>query len=572
MEEEDIFLIQRKHIYLIVVGVILFSVGFAANSLTNYSPGAKEEELCSSPGRCGEPSLVQEPPLLLWNLTGEPTFSKEETGNRTLAYMTEKFLKPQGIEGELVDVKDYGEHLYVVDLTLKKGDTTQQTSVYVTKDGKLILLGEGGGIVDLPETGEPALLTPAVPQEEATTQPTAKETEIDISDAAYVTGSEDATVTIIEFNDFQCPFCKKFRDQTLDQVLGEYGERIKYVLMDFPITSIHPQAFIGHVAARCAGDQGKYFEYHDKLFANQQVWSRFASDSEDEINELKKYAVELGLDSALFDECLDSKRYAEKVLNNMQKGVDAGVTGTPTFFINRQKVAGAQPFATFQGIIEASLSGKTSPPQTATQAGAGACDQGAQLPAGEVTLATPTSITIENNPSLGSQDAKVTIIEYGDFSCGPTATAYETMSEVLRQYPGKIRFVYKNLQTMGGWSTKGMVASECAYVQSDDAFWYFYDKLFQGRASNSITQGNIDDLVTKWAGEAGLDVEEFKTCYANQETTTEIARDIQEARSLGISSTPTFIINGKKLVGAASLSTFQQVIDAELQTSGTSSR
>ncbi len=95
--------------------------------------------------------------------------------------------------------------------------------------------------------------------------------------------------------------------------------------------------------------------YHDKLFANQQVWSRFVPDSDDEINELKKYAVDLGLDTVVFDECLDSKKHSNEVLDNMQKGVDAGVTGTPAFFINGQVVSGAQPYQVFQQIIEAEL-------------------------------------------------------------------------------------------------------------------------------------------------------------------------------------------------------------------------
>ncbi|MEE8168311.1 MAG: thioredoxin domain-containing protein [Candidatus Hydrothermarchaeales archaeon] len=355
-KEKEIPAIQRREVYLIIIGVVLFAAGFLVSSLINYSPGAKEGgELYSSPVECGKPSQTQEP-LLLWNLTGESSVSKEEMGSRTLAYMAENFLKPQGIEGELVAVKEYGKNLYVVDLTLNRGDTTQQISVYVSKDGKLILLGEGGGIVDLPESGE-TLLTPTVPQPTPTPTQQPQKPTIDTSDAAYVTGPENATVTMIEFNDYQCPFCKKFRDQTLDQVLGQYGEKIKYVLMDFPLTSIHPQAFIAHVSARCAGEQDKYFEYHDKLFANQGVWSRFAPDSEDELNELNKYASELGLDSAAFNECLDSTKYAEAVLSNMQKGVNAGVTGTPAFFINGIKIGGARPYQDFQQLIDAELGG-----------------------------------------------------------------------------------------------------------------------------------------------------------------------------------------------------------------------
>jgi len=179
---------------------------------------------------------------------------------------------------------------------------------------------------------------------------------IDVSGAAYVFGPSDAPITMIEFSDYQCPFCKRYRDQTFDALLQLYGNKIKYVIMDFPLTQIHPQAFVTHEAARCAGDQGKYMEYHDKLFANQQVWSRFAPESEDEINELKKYAQELELDSQVFDECLTSRQNAEDVIANSQIGIDAGVTGTPAFFINGVKVSGARPLSDFQSTIEAELS------------------------------------------------------------------------------------------------------------------------------------------------------------------------------------------------------------------------
>ncbi len=357
MEEEGVLRMQKKHVYIVVVAMVLFSAGFAAKSLANYySASGNEDVICSSPGNCEKPSsaVKSESPQGLWDPFGDAIGSKEEMGNRVLAYVNEEFLKPQGAEGGIVDVKEYGDSLYLVNLRIQKDGVAQQTSIYVTKDGKLIMLGEGGGMVDLPKTDESAPLTTVTPQEPASSQLTPKG-EIDISDAAYVAGPKNSTVTMIEFNDFQCPFCKRFRDQTLDLILENYGARIQYVLMDFPITSIHPQALITHIAARCAGDQGKYFEYHDKIFTNQQVWSRFVPESEDEINELKKYAEDLDMDKALFGQCLDSKKYGEDVLNNMQKGLNAGVTGTPAFFINGQKVSGAQPYTVFQQILEAEL-------------------------------------------------------------------------------------------------------------------------------------------------------------------------------------------------------------------------
>lgn len=278
--------------------------------------------------------------------TGEN--STEMLGNKTLNYISENFLKPQGVEGELLGIDKYGENLYAVNLSLTKGAQSQNVTVFVTKDEKLILLGSGGGIIDLRREVQPEVEENVTPQHAA-------RAAADIRDAAYAFGPENASVIIIDFNDFQCPFCKKFAEQTFYQLVKAYGDKIRYVFMDFPIVSIHPQAPKAHEAARCAGEQGKYLEYHDKLFARQGEWSKFSPNSQEESNELKKYAAELGMETAKFNTCLDSGKYTSAVNSNIQKGINAGVTGTPTFFINEQKIVGAQPFDVFKQVIDAQL-------------------------------------------------------------------------------------------------------------------------------------------------------------------------------------------------------------------------
>ncbi|MEE9594454.1 MAG: hypothetical protein V3V92_03545, partial [Candidatus Hydrothermarchaeales archaeon] len=195
--------IQKKHIYLIVAGLVLFSAGFAVNSLSNYLSS-------------GEPSQAtgsgQESASGGWNPFEETSVSKEEIGNRALAYISNEFLKPRGAEGELVEVEEYGDNIYIVNLRIQKDGLAQETAVYVTKDGKLILLGDGGGLVDLPRTNETTPQTIITPQEQTPSQPTPKDAGIDLSDAAYVSGPEDAAVIMIEFSDYQCPYCKRYRD------------------------------------------------------------------------------------------------------------------------------------------------------------------------------------------------------------------------------------------------------------------------------------------------------------------------------------------------------------------------
>ncbi|MCB1213845.1 MAG: thioredoxin domain-containing protein [Deltaproteobacteria bacterium] len=157
-------------------------------------------------------------------------------------------------------------------------------------------------------------------------------------------GSKDAPVTIIEFTDYQCPYCAKVRP-TLAQVRKEYGDKIHYVLRDFPL-SFHKDAPKAAEAASCAGDQGKYWEYSELLWKNQKALQP---------NKLKEYAKQVGLDADKFGQCLDKNTYAGEVRKDMRDGSQAGVTGTPAFFINGLKLSGAQPLSSFKKVIDSEL-------------------------------------------------------------------------------------------------------------------------------------------------------------------------------------------------------------------------
>ncbi|MBI2188567.1 MAG: thioredoxin domain-containing protein [Acidobacteria bacterium] len=161
-------------------------------------------------------------------------------------------------------------------------------------------------------------------------------------------GAASAPVTVVEFSDFQCPFCQRVMP-TLKRLRESYGDRVRIVWKDFPLTSIHPQAFRAAEAGQCAKEQGKFWEYHDRLFANQQALQP---------EFLKKYADELGLDAAKFDACLDTAKYAERVQEHMGIGNALGVSSTPSVFINGRLVAGAHPYETFAAIIDEELERK----------------------------------------------------------------------------------------------------------------------------------------------------------------------------------------------------------------------
>lgn len=167
--------------------------------------------------------------------------------------------------------------------------------------------------------------------------------EIDIKGAPS-TGPKRAKVTLVEFSDYQCPFSGRARS-TVMQLLDNYKDKIRYVYRDFPL-SFHRESQKAHEAAHCAGDQGKYFEYSRKLFANQKKLS---------IKHLKSYAKELGLNSKKFNKCLDSGEHADDVKHSIEVGSLAGVSGTPAFFINGIPLTGAQPMVAFTEIIESEL-------------------------------------------------------------------------------------------------------------------------------------------------------------------------------------------------------------------------
>lgn len=162
-------------------------------------------------------------------------------------------------------------------------------------------------------------------------------------------GPEDAPITIIEFSDYECPFCQQWHKEVYDQLLEAYPDEIRLVYRDFPITSIHPNATSAAYAANCAREQDAFWEYHDKLFDTELGLNTEA---------YLEYASQLGIDTEAFSECLDSGRYEEEVQADFDFAANLGVRSTPTFFINGIAVVGAQPFEVFQQVIDQELAGE----------------------------------------------------------------------------------------------------------------------------------------------------------------------------------------------------------------------
>jgi protein-disulfide isomerase len=165
------------------------------------------------------------------------------------------------------------------------------------------------------------------------------------AEGAPFKGSQSAPITIVEFSDFQCSYCKRVLN-VLNQVLERYPDKVKLAFRDFPIVNIHPHAQKAAEAAHCAAEQGKFWEYHDLLFEKQEAipTTNFA-----------EYAKALGLDVTTFQACIDSRKHKETVERNYADGVKAGVSGTPAFFINGRPLSGAQPLEAFKAVIDEEL-------------------------------------------------------------------------------------------------------------------------------------------------------------------------------------------------------------------------
>jgi len=164
------------------------------------------------------------------------------------------------------------------------------------------------------------------------------------NDGAYARGPASAPVTLVEFSDFQCPYCSRVNEM-IKRIEDNYRDKVRFVFRNFPL-SMHRFAQKSAEAARCAGEQGKFWEMHGLLFADQKAL---------QLADLKQRAATLGLKQAQFDECLESGRQAAPVGKDVADGRRAGVTGTPTFFVNGQRVGGAKPYETFASLIDQEL-------------------------------------------------------------------------------------------------------------------------------------------------------------------------------------------------------------------------
>ncbi|HEX8699977.1 MAG TPA: thioredoxin domain-containing protein [Myxococcaceae bacterium] len=369
-------------------------------------------------------------------------------------------------------------------------------------------------------------------------------------------GSPDALITVVEFSDYQCPFCSRAHN-TVQKLQEEYGDKLRVVMKQNPL-SFHPRAKPAAVAAMAAGEQGKYWEYHDKLFANAKAL---------EDADLEKYAKEIGLNMDKWKKDLGNSKYQQIIDRDQALAGQLGATGTPAFFINGRLLSGAQPIDNFRNLIneelpkaEALVKGGMKPGQvyaSIIEKGATSKPAPQAQPQQQQAAAVRKVDAPDNSPSFGPKNAKVTIVEWSDFECPFCGRVVPTLAQIKEKYGKDVRVVFRHQPLP--FHPNAKPAAEAAMAANEQGkFWEFHDKLFSNQ--KSLDRATFE----KYAQELKLDMNKFKAALDSGKYRAQIDADSAAGSAVGANGTPTFFINGRQLVGAQPFEAFKQAIDEEI--------
>ncbi|MAT97295.1 MAG: hypothetical protein CL608_09150 [Anaerolineaceae bacterium] len=424
----------------------------------------------------------------------------------------------------------------------------------------IALIGAGESIVEAPSNdGE-------LPPEYAV--PTPVSISVEPGNVAWSAGDPNAPIQIVEFTDYQCPFCQQYAVETFPTILAEMVEsgRAFYAIKDLPLDNSHPEAIVAATAVRCAGEQAAYKEMHDAVFANQELWGGGGETAA--INAFADLATDLGLDSDALVSCIELGEQRDLVLANQQESLSLGVNSTPTFYVNGYPLRGAQPFEVFDqvatlietGELEAVLEAQMR--QAYEQAQAQAAQP--QPPSG------PVDIPIDGAYAVGDPNAPITIIEYTDYQCPFCSRHFtQTYPQLKENYidTGVVYYVFKDFPLTQIHPQAVLAASAARCAGDQDAYVEMHDRLFQTQAEwNGRT--DADTLFNQYAAEMGLDEAQFATCLAEGTHEEAVNADLNEGISYGVSGTPAFFLNGYFLSGAQPYSTFVDAVEFLLEEVG----
>jgi protein-disulfide isomerase len=387
-------------------------------------------------------------------------------------------------------------------------------------------------------------------------------------------GDPDAAVVVVEFADFQCPFCRRHAQTTqpaLDEEFVETGQ-VMWVFKHFPLDNIHPQATPAGIAAECAAEQGNFWEMYELLFERMTEWS--VPDSTSVFNAL---AEELDLDMERFTTCFQDDAVRQRVQDDYQDAVATGFTGTPSFKFVQQttgetfNLIGAQPYATFaQWLATMAEGGRPTDPAAAQQQ-----PQPQQPATPQAVPAWATAEALAPDPDRpgftmagdhyrGNPEAEIVVVEFADFQCPFCRRHAQTTQPALDEEfveTGEVMWVFKHfpLDNIHPQATPAGIASECAAEQGN--FWEMYELLFERMEEWSVPDST--PVFTALAEELDLDIERFSSCFQNDEIRQRVQDDLA-AGSPYISGTPSFIVlsggGGYILRGALPIEQFQATL------------
>ena len=372
-----------------------------------------------------------------------------------------------------------------------------------------------------------------------------------------IRGPKVAKVTVVLFSDFQCPFCSRVVP-TLKQLEESYKNDVRIVWKHQPLP-FHPNALPAAEAAEAAREQGKFWQMHDLMFANQQQLSPTSYEA---------WARQIGLDAGKFKASIESHRNKARIEDDARLGNSVGANGTPTLFVNCRQIVGAQPYDRFKQVVDEEIGKADDLVKKGVKVDAAfygrICDdnvraggQAAAAP-GAAAPSGPTQIPVRiDDPVKGNPKAPVTVVVFSDFQCPFCGRVEPTLKQVEEAYGPRVRFVWKHQPLpMHPNAVPAAEAAEAAREQGK--FWQMHDLMFANQQQLSPTSYEA------WARQIGLDAGRFKASIDSHRNKARIDEDSRLGNSVGANGTPTFFVNGEKLVGAQPFDAFKQLIDAQL--------
>lgn len=391
-------------------------------------------------------------------------------------------------------------------------------------------------------------------------------------DGAPQRGPADALVTIVVFSDFQCPFCWRALD-TLERVLETYGPDVRLVFRHHPLP-FHPDAHLAAEAAMEAfaqrSDRG-FWQLHDLLFENQSDLGRAS---------LERHAAALGLDLDRFRAALDGHVHAAAIERDLTIARRAGVSGTPSFFVNGRLLVGAQPFEEFQQLVEVALRDARARlargvPRSRVYDDILAQAREAPPPEPPASSRPPDDPTRRwslqgggDAPSRGPRRARVTIQVLSDFQCPFCARAVPTMERVAEIYRDRVRIVFRHLPLpFHAWAHDAAeLAVEVRRQRGDASFWQYHDLVFENQRLVNEAPNARDALIELASRVPGVNVRAARRALERGTHRAAVDADVRAVEQAGLPvGTPTFLVNGRLLRGAQPYETFESLIEEELR-------